>query len=275
MKSGEIFDVLEKEFGDLNQIDPTIFTAVLTNKLAKKEFIWLKSLREAVKTEIRRLDSIYEEYISFIEYLRLLPFFIAFCFMVVFFIKFFTGRMKSTLIGDFLKNMLEILSDNSIKLGDTLYWLVNLFLHPFFLSVMIYILVKLIYKMLKVDSLIHKIKKFIFRIKHPDYPVLLLLLDCINNAVEKKETIIVKGKSEDEEEDKYNVILIGLGKSPIDVLNIIRTEKFLDSKETLELLKSTPPIVGNQLSKQDAEKFADHLNKAGAEAIVDEDYEYE
>jgi hypothetical protein len=68
LKSGEIFAVLEREFGDLSHIDSTILAAVLTNNLAKREPAWLNTLRGAVKTEIRRLDSIYEEDLCIIEF---------------------------------------------------------------------------------------------------------------------------------------------------------------------------------------------------------------
>jgi ribosomal protein L7/L12 len=263
MDIGEIFDILEKEFGNLREDAGTINFEDLTCKLTKKELPWLNSLRETINIEIGRLKKIRDE-LSYIDLLRGLPLLFGWIAFVLIFNLFSSEEMKSTLIGDFLRNAIKNFFGDNITLNDTIYEVVNSVLSPVIFGLIALYLIVIISRVINLNSKVDKLKKKVFLKKYPDYPSLCMFFKLVKWAIQKKETIILKGV-----EDKYyDVILLNLGKSPLDVLKIIRTENLLGSGETLKLLKRSPPIVGNHLSMEDAIKLGDRLKTNGAEVAI-------
>lgn len=263
MDIGEIFDILEKEFGNLREDVGPINIEELSFKLAKKELPWLNSLRETINAEIERLKKIRDD-LSYIDLLRGLPLLFGWIAFVLTFNLFSSEEMKSTLIGDFLRNAIKNFFGDNITINDTIYEVVNTVLNPVIFGLIALYLIVVISRGINLNSKVDKLEKRVFLKKYPDYPSLCMFFKLVKWAIQKKETIILTGV-----EDKYyDVILINLGKSPLDVLKIIRTENLIGSQETLKLFKRSPPIVGNHLSMKDAIKLGDRLKTNGAEVAI-------
>jgi ribosomal protein L7/L12 len=264
METGEIFEILEKECGILKDSDPIDIKTRLEKKLKNKDIQWLRSLQETVKREIERLDSIFE-YDKSYDYLKDIPIYIGLSISIILLVLFLLGVFKTTLVSDLLQALTDLLSNNNKKLGVTFCVLMNRIGPPVFLAPIIIYSFNWMSEKIELDSIIEGKKIEKHKKEHPDYGLLWFMSVGINTAIANKEASILKGKFEDEEADEYDVVLLGLGKSPNDVIYVIRKENSLDSMETLKLIMSIPPIVGTKLPKQDAKKLAEKLKSAGAE----------
>jgi large subunit ribosomal protein L7/L12 len=74
---------------------------------------------------------------------------------------------------------------------------------------------------------------------------------------------------EEIEPTSFRVVLKGFGEKKIQVIKAVRAETSLALKEAKQLVESAPVTVKEALSKEDAEKCAQALTEAGAEAEVE------
>jgi large subunit ribosomal protein L7/L12 len=72
------------------------------------------------------------------------------------------------------------------------------------------------------------------------------------------------GGGEEEEKDSFTVVLKAAGSNKIAVIKEIRAITELGLKEAKGLVDAAPKEVKEDISKEDAEKFKQQLEKAGA-----------
>src|SRR5574344_83917 len=70
------------------------------------------------------------------------------------------------------------------------------------------------------------------------------------------------------EKDEFDVILAEAGANKINVIKEIRAITQLGLKDAKDLVDGAPKTVKEGASKEDAEKMADQLKKAGAEVEI-------
>jgi large subunit ribosomal protein L7/L12 len=68
----------------------------------------------------------------------------------------------------------------------------------------------------------------------------------------------------EEEQDEFDVILLGPGEKKIQVIKEVRSLTSLGLKEAKDLVDSAPKAVLEKVSKEDAEKAKHQLEEAGA-----------
>ncbi|MGD0440611.1 MAG: 50S ribosomal protein L7/L12 [Acidimicrobiales bacterium] len=68
----------------------------------------------------------------------------------------------------------------------------------------------------------------------------------------------------EEEQDEFDVILLGAGEKKIQVIKEVRALTSLGLKEAKDLVDSAPKPVLEKVSKEDAEKAKAQLEEAGA-----------
>ncbi len=68
----------------------------------------------------------------------------------------------------------------------------------------------------------------------------------------------------EEEQDEFDVILLGAGEKKIQVIKEVRSLTSLGLKEAKDLVDSAPKAVLEKVSKEDAEKAKSQLEEAGA-----------
>ena len=68
----------------------------------------------------------------------------------------------------------------------------------------------------------------------------------------------------EEEQDEFDVILLGAGEKKIQVIKEVRSLTSLGLKEAKDLVDSAPKAVLEKVSKEDAEKAKAQLEEAGA-----------
>jgi len=68
----------------------------------------------------------------------------------------------------------------------------------------------------------------------------------------------------EEEQDEFDVILLGAGEKKIQVIKEVRSLTSLGLKEAKDLVDSAPKAVLEKVSKEDAEKAKHQLEEAGA-----------
>ena len=71
-----------------------------------------------------------------------------------------------------------------------------------------------------------------------------------------------------EEKTEFDVVLEGWGDKKIGVIKVVRTATSLGLKEAKELVESVPSKVKEGISKEDAEKLKEELEKAGATVVI-------
>jgi len=71
-----------------------------------------------------------------------------------------------------------------------------------------------------------------------------------------------------EEKTEFNVILASAGDNKINVIKEVRALTGLGLKEAKELVEGAPKTVKEAVSKEDAQKFKETLEKAGAKVEV-------
>lgn len=71
-----------------------------------------------------------------------------------------------------------------------------------------------------------------------------------------------------EEKTEFNVILASVGDNKINVIKEVRALTGLGLKEAKELVEGAPKTVKEAVSKEDAQKFKETLEKAGAKVEV-------
>lgn len=67
-----------------------------------------------------------------------------------------------------------------------------------------------------------------------------------------------------EEKTEFDVVLVEIGAKKINVVKEVRSATGLGLKEAKDLVESAPKTVKEALSKEDAEKLKESLEKAGA-----------
>lgn len=67
-----------------------------------------------------------------------------------------------------------------------------------------------------------------------------------------------------EEKDEFDVVLVEIGPKKINVVKEVRTAAGLGLKEAKDLVESAPKTVKEALSKDEAHKLKETLEKAGA-----------
>jgi large subunit ribosomal protein L7/L12 len=68
----------------------------------------------------------------------------------------------------------------------------------------------------------------------------------------------------EEEQDEFDVVLVGVGEKKIQVIKEVRSLTSLGLKEAKDLVDSAPKPVLEKVSKEDAEKAKGQLEEAGA-----------
>ena len=69
-----------------------------------------------------------------------------------------------------------------------------------------------------------------------------------------------------EEQTEFDVILVGVGESKINVIKVVREITGLGLKEAKDMVEAAPTVVKEGISKADAEKVKKQLEDAGAKA---------
>ena len=67
-----------------------------------------------------------------------------------------------------------------------------------------------------------------------------------------------------EEQDEFDVVLVAIGETKIQVIKEVRGLTSLGLKEAKDLVEATPKAVLEKVSKEDAEKAKAQLESAGA-----------
>ncbi len=67
-----------------------------------------------------------------------------------------------------------------------------------------------------------------------------------------------------EEKDEFDVVLAEVGGKKINVIKEVRTITGLGLKEAKDLVESAPAPIKEAVSKEDADKFKEQLEEAGA-----------
>lgn len=67
-----------------------------------------------------------------------------------------------------------------------------------------------------------------------------------------------------EEQDEFDVVLVEIGEKKINVVKEVRTAVGLGLKEAKDLVESAPKTIKEGLSKDEATKLKETLEKAGA-----------
>ena len=67
-----------------------------------------------------------------------------------------------------------------------------------------------------------------------------------------------------EEKDEFDVVLVEIGEKKINVVKEVRTAVGLGLKEAKDLVESAPKTIKEGLSKEEATKLKETLEKAGA-----------
>lgn len=68
-----------------------------------------------------------------------------------------------------------------------------------------------------------------------------------------------------EEKTEFDVVLVDIGAKKINVVKEVRTATGLGLKEAKDMVESAPKTIKEALSKEDAEKLKEALEKAGAQ----------
>jgi len=74
----------------------------------------------------------------------------------------------------------------------------------------------------------------------------------------------VEAKPAEEEKTEFDVILTGVSGSRISVIKTVRELTGVGLKEAKELVESAPKAIREKVSKEEAEKVKETLEKAGA-----------
>ena len=72
------------------------------------------------------------------------------------------------------------------------------------------------------------------------------------------------GEAAEEEQDSFDVILAAYGEKKINVIKEVRAMTGLGLKEAKDLVEAAPKAVKEGASKEDAQKFKEQLEAAGA-----------
>ena len=72
----------------------------------------------------------------------------------------------------------------------------------------------------------------------------------------------------EEEKTEFDVVLKEVGSNKIAVIKVVRAATGLGLKEAKEIVDNAPKTLKEGISKEDAEKLAEELNGAGADAEV-------
>ncbi|HCS18259.1 MAG TPA: 50S ribosomal protein L7/L12 [Erythrobacter sp.] len=72
------------------------------------------------------------------------------------------------------------------------------------------------------------------------------------------------GEAAAEEQDAFDVVLANFGEKKINVIKEVRAMTGLGLKEAKDLVEAAPKAVKEGVSKEDAEKFKEQLEAAGA-----------
>ena len=72
------------------------------------------------------------------------------------------------------------------------------------------------------------------------------------------------GAAEEEEQTEFDVILKEIGEKKIQVIKAVRAVTTLGLKEAKDLVEAAPGPVKEGVSKEEAEKIKDELEKSGA-----------
>jgi large subunit ribosomal protein L7/L12 len=72
------------------------------------------------------------------------------------------------------------------------------------------------------------------------------------------------GEAANEEKDEFDVVLAEVGGKKINVIKEVRTITGLGLKEAKDLVESAPAPIKEAVSKEDADKFKEQLEEAGA-----------
>lgn len=71
-----------------------------------------------------------------------------------------------------------------------------------------------------------------------------------------------------EEKTEFNVLLKNIGNSKIAVIKAVRTITGLGLKEAKDLVESSPVVIKENISKENAQSLEEILKKAGAEVEI-------
>ncbi len=72
----------------------------------------------------------------------------------------------------------------------------------------------------------------------------------------------------EEEQTEFSVALTAIGPKKVAVIKVVRAAAGLGLKESKELTESAPTTIVEGLSKEDAEKLKQNLEKAGGSAEI-------
>lgn len=87
-------------------------------------------------------------------------------------------------------------------------------------------------------------------------------LSLSSNATEQPD------KKAKEEKTEFNVLLKSIGNSKIAVIKAVRTITGLGLKEAKDLVESSPVVIKENISKENAQSLEETLKKAGAEVEI-------
>ena len=71
-----------------------------------------------------------------------------------------------------------------------------------------------------------------------------------------------------EEKTEFDVVLASFGAKKLDVIKVVRELTGLGLKEAKELVEGAPKTLKEGVSKEEADKIAEQLKKAGAEVEI-------
>ena len=79
---------------------------------------------------------------------------------------------------------------------------------------------------------------------------------------------VAAGGAGGEEKTEFNIVLADAGANKINVIKVVREITGLGLKEAKEATESTPSVLKEGVSKEDAEAFKKKLEEAGAKVEV-------
>lgn len=90
----------------------------------------------------------------------------------------------------------------------------------------------------------------------------------INNLSLSSNAIKQPDQQAKEEKTEFNVFLKNIGNSKIAVIKAVRTITGLGLKEAKDLVESSPVVIKENISKENAQSLEETLKKAGAEVEI-------
>ncbi len=72
------------------------------------------------------------------------------------------------------------------------------------------------------------------------------------------------GEAEEEEQTEFSVLLESLGEKKVTTIKVVRSITGLGLKEAKDLVESTPSVVKEGISREEAEAIGKQLEEAGA-----------